>query len=98
MFERQGRANPCENPQGEEPLRKQERSVDNGGTSGLGLSPEEQRIVALVLAGYKNRDIAGHLCLNDSKVRCCFVRALGQLGLCDKLELTLCVLDRQRFA
>ena len=43
-------------------------------TSGLGLSPEERRIVAVVLARYANTDIAGHLSLSDGAVRPRMVR------------------------
>jgi DNA-binding NarL/FixJ family response regulator len=72
--------------------------MDNGGVSGLGLSSEEQRIVALVLAGYKNIDIARHLSLSDSTVCRRIVRVLGKLGVSNRFELTLFVVDRQRFA
>ena len=72
--------------------------MDNGGTSGLGLSPEGERIVALVLAVYKNKDIAGHLSLSDRTVRRHMARVLGEHCLCNKLELALFVTARRRFA
>ncbi len=64
----------------------------------MGLSPEELRIVPLVLAGYKDKEIAGHLSLSDSTVRRRIVRVSGELGVGNKPELTLFVIDRQRFA
>jgi DNA-binding NarL/FixJ family response regulator len=51
--------------------------MDNEGTSGLVLSPDEQRIVALVLTG---KDIARHFSLSDSTVRRRIVRVFGKLA------------------
>ena len=72
--------------------------MDIEGISSLGLSPEEQRIVGLILAGYKNKDIAGDLSLSDSTVRRRIIRVLGKLGISNRFELALFVVDRQRFA
>lgn len=72
--------------------------MDNQGASGLGLSPEERRIVALVLAGYTNKDIARHCSLSDSTVCRRIIRVLGKLGVSNRFELALFVTDRQRSA
>jgi DNA-binding NarL/FixJ family response regulator len=53
------------------------------------LSPEDLRIIALVAAGYSNRNIARHFSLSESSVYRRVARISDKLEVSNKLELVL---------
>jgi len=52
-------------------------------------SQEEHGIVALIVAGYSNKDIAHHFSLSQSTIRRRIMRILVKAGLRNKIELVL---------
>lgn len=59
------------------------------------LSPEEQGIVVLILAGYSNKDMAHHFSLSESTIYRRIVRISVKVGLCSKIELVFFTITRQ---
>ena len=59
------------------------------------LSIEEQRIVALIVAGYTNKDMAGHFSLSQSTIYRRTLRIIAKLGVCNKFELLLFTMSSQ---
>jgi DNA-binding NarL/FixJ family response regulator len=59
------------------------------------LSQEEHRIVALILTGYSNKDMAHHFSLSQSTIHRRIVRILVKAGLRNKIELVFFMMTRQ---
>ena len=59
------------------------------------LSPEEQGIVVLILAGYSNKDMAHHFSLSPSTIHRRIHQILVKVGLRSKVELVFFMLTRQ---
>jgi DNA-binding NarL/FixJ family response regulator len=53
------------------------------------LSTEERRLIALVAAGYSNKEMARHFALSESTIYRRAVRILGKLGAANRFELVL---------
>jgi DNA-binding NarL/FixJ family response regulator len=78
-------ARPSRQPDG----NRRTNSVD------FNLSTEEQRIVALIVAGYTSKDLAVHFSLSQSTIYRRTTRIIGKLGVCNKFELLLFVMSHQ---
>jgi DNA-binding NarL/FixJ family response regulator len=59
------------------------------------LSDEENQIVALIVAGYTNKDIARHFSLSESTIYRRIFRIFGKLGVCNKFELVLFTINHR---
>lgn len=59
------------------------------------LSQEEHRIVALILTGYSNKDMAHHFSLSQSTNHRRIARILAKVGLRNKIELVFLMMTRQ---
>lgn len=57
----------------------------------LALSPQQARIVELVLRGNRDKQIAATMELSVPTVRTHFARIFDRLGVADRVELILCV-------
>jgi DNA-binding NarL/FixJ family response regulator len=57
------------------------------------LSPEEQQIMALIVAGYTNKEIARHFSLSESTVYRRTARIVDKLAVSNRIELVLFVLE-----
>ena len=53
------------------------------------LSVEERQIVALIVAGYTNKDIARHFSRSESTIHRRVIRVFAKLGVGNKLEMVL---------
>lgn len=62
------------------------------------LSTEEQRIVALIVAGCSNKDMARLFSLSESTIYRRTVRIIGKLSVSNKFELVLFAIDHRIFA
>lgn len=60
-----------------------------------GLAPGELLIVAMIVAGYSDSEIAQKLLLSEHSVQHSLTRILAQLGVSDRLELALFASDRR---
>jgi DNA-binding NarL/FixJ family response regulator len=70
-------------------------SSRQGDRESFRLSQEEQRIVALILAGYSNKDMAHHFSLSQSTIHRRIVRILVKVGLRNKIELVFFMMTGQ---
>ncbi|MGA2984060.1 MAG: helix-turn-helix transcriptional regulator [Terriglobia bacterium] len=59
------------------------------------LSSEEHQIVALIVAGYTNKDMARHFSLSESTIYRRTLRIFGKLGVSNRFELVLCAINRR---
>ena len=62
------------------------------------LSEKELRIIAAVVRGYKNRDIAAHLYTSEQVVKNALRGIFDKIGVSDRLELALFVLHHRMLA
>ncbi|HVP55589.1 MAG TPA: response regulator transcription factor [Candidatus Eisenbacteria bacterium] len=62
------------------------------------LSEKELRIVAAVVRGYKNREIADQLYTSEQVVKNCLRSIFDKIGVSDRLELALFVLHHRMLA
>jgi len=62
------------------------------------LSEKELRIIAAVVRGYKNRDIAAHLYSSEQVVKNALRGIFDKIGVSDRLELALFVLHHRMLA
>jgi len=61
------------------------------------LSTEERRIIALIVAGYTNKDMARQFSLSESTIHRRTVRIIGKLGVANKFELMLFAINHRIF-
>jgi DNA-binding NarL/FixJ family response regulator len=61
----------------------------------FGLTPREREIVAAVLAGYSNSDIAGDFSLSEHTVKHHITHIFDKLGVSTRLELALFAINHQ---
>jgi DNA-binding NarL/FixJ family response regulator len=59
------------------------------------ISAEERLIITLIVVGYSNRRIARHLSLSESTICRRVARILGKLGVDNRFELVLYVIDKR---
>ena len=57
------------------------------------LTPRERELVGLVVQGFKNKDIAEKMSISEQTVRNHLHVIFDKLGVTDRLELALCVID-----
>jgi DNA-binding NarL/FixJ family response regulator len=62
------------------------------------LSAREMEVIALVVQGYKNRDIAEKLFISEKTVKNHLSAIFNKLGVSDRLELTLYVFEKRMFS
>lgn len=62
------------------------------------LSPTELRIIAAAMRGYRNREIAHRLGAKEPWVKNALRNIFDKLGTCDRLEMTLYVLQNKKLA
>ena len=60
---------------------------------GLGLTPREMGVIALVVAGYTNKDIANKFAISEHTVKHHLTNIFGKLGVSNRLELALFSID-----
>jgi DNA-binding NarL/FixJ family response regulator len=61
------------------------------------LSRRELEVIQLVIQGYKNRDVAEKLFISEKTVKNHLSAIFNKLGVADRLELTLYVLEKKFF-
>ena len=59
------------------------------------LSPRERQIIKLVLAGCRNREVAKELAISEKTVKNHLSNIFDKLGVSDRLEMALYVLDKK---
>jgi DNA-binding NarL/FixJ family response regulator len=59
------------------------------------LSPREKQIIQLVLSGYRNKEIGAELKISEKTVKNHLSNIFDKLGVSDRLELALYVLDKK---
>ena len=62
------------------------------------LSAREMEVIALVVQGYKNRDIGQTLFISEKTVKNHLSAIFNKLGVSDRLELTLYVFEKRMFS
>jgi DNA-binding NarL/FixJ family response regulator len=60
----------------------------------FGLTPRETRVVALIVAGFTNKDIADTFAISQHTVKHHVTNIFGKLGVCNRLELALFSIDQ----
>lgn len=60
-----------------------------GPPKGFGLTPREREVVAKIVAGYTNRDIAKELAISEDTVKHHLSNVFDKLGVSNRLELAL---------
>ena len=70
----------------------------NRPVSGAQLSPREKQIIQLVLAGCRNREVAKELGISEKTVKNHLSNIFDKLGVGDRLEMALYVLDKKLLA
>lgn len=76
-----------ERPAGAAPSRLAFGTAPFGRT--FGLTPREMEVVATVVAGYRNEDIARKLCISTKTVKHHLTNIFAKLGISNRLELAL---------
>jgi DNA-binding NarL/FixJ family response regulator len=79
-------------------VSRQHDSSCQAAGEGFNLTSEERQIVALIVAGYTNKDMARHFSLSESTIYRRTLRIVDKLGLANKFELVLFTLNRRIFA
>lgn|SRR5262245_32815487 len=64
---------------------------------GFGITPREREIIAAVLSGYSNKDIAVKLSISDQTVKNHLTAIFAKLGVSSRLELVLCATKNKLF-
>jgi len=73
----------------EPPLRASAAKQD------LGLTPREMQIVALIVAGYTNKDLAKELRISQNTTKHHLTNIFNKLGVSNRLELVLYAIDNR---
>lgn len=60
----------------------------------FGLSTRERQVIALVSAGYTNKDLAQKLGISENIAKYHLTNIIDKLGVCNRLELVLFAVDR----
>lgn len=64
------------------------------GRQGHGLTTRERQVIALVAAGYTDRDLAQKLGMRENTARNHLIRVFDKLGVANRLELLLFAFDQ----
>ena len=59
------------------------------------LTTRQHKIVTLVVAGFKNKEIAQRMSLSEEVVKTEFQKIFSKLGVCDRLELAFYAVDNK---
>ena len=70
-------------------LRRADPSAPPDRPSGFNLTPREREIVATIVAGYSNREIARQLSISEDTVKNHLTNIFDKLGVSSRLELAL---------
>ena len=76
-------------------LRRQPSAETTPAKNNLGLTPRELQIVATVVAGYPNKDIAQHFSISEDTVKHHLSSIFDKLGVSTRLELALFAISHQ---
>ena len=60
----------------------------------FGLTARERQVIALVSAGYTNRDLAQKLGISENTAKYHLTNVFDKLGVCNRLELVLFAIDQ----
>jgi DNA-binding NarL/FixJ family response regulator len=74
-------------------LRGAQAAPGPGRSKSYGLTPRELDIVATIVAGYSNREIAKHLSISEDTVKNHLTNVFDKLGVSSRLELALFAVD-----
>ena len=75
-------------------LRKMKPSHNTSGpTRNFGLSPREMEVIALIVAGYTNKDLARELGISENTAKHHLTNIFDKLGVSNRLELVLYAVD-----
>jgi DNA-binding NarL/FixJ family response regulator len=64
-----------------------------GGRQDYGLTPRERQVIALVGAGYTNKDLAQKLAISENTAKHHLTNVFDKLGVSNRLELVLFAVD-----
>jgi DNA-binding NarL/FixJ family response regulator len=64
----------------------------------LGVTPREMQIIALIVAGYTNKDLAQKLRISENTAKHHLTNIFNKLGVSNRLELVLYAIDHQLVA
>ena len=64
----------------------------------LGVTPREVQIIALIVAGYTNKDLAQKLGISENTAKHHLTNIFNKLGVSNRLELVLYAIDHQLVA
>ena len=73
-------------------LPRKGEAADN---KGFGLTPREKQVVALIVAGYTNKDIAKKFGISEHTVKHHLTNVFDKLGVSNRLELVLFSIDHR---
>ena len=71
------------------------RPINGSGRSRFGLTPREQEVIAAVVAGYTDKDIAQKFSISQHTVKHHVTNVFDKLGVCNRLELVLFAVEHQ---
>lgn len=66
----------------------------NGGANACGLTPREREVLALVAAGYANKDIARQFAVSEETVKHHLTRMFAKVGASNRVELAMIAAER----
>ena len=64
------------------------------GRQDFGLTARERQVIALVSAGYTNKDLARKLGITENTAKYHLTHIIDKLGVCNRLELVLFAIDQ----
>ena len=71
------------------------RPINRSGRSRFGLTPREREVIATVVAGYTNKEIAQTFSISEHTVKHHITNVFDKLGVCNRLELVLFAVEHQ---
>jgi DNA-binding NarL/FixJ family response regulator len=74
------------------------RPINGSARSSFGLTPREREVIAAVVAGYTNKDIAQKFSISQNTVKHHITNVFDKLGVCNRLELVLFAVEYQLLA
>jgi DNA-binding NarL/FixJ family response regulator len=72
--------------------------VSGSASSSFGLTPREREVIAAVVAGYTNKEIAQKFSISQHTVKHHVTSVFDKLGVCNRLELVLFAVEHQLIA
>ena len=74
------------------------RPTNGSAGSSFGLTPREREVIAAVVAGYTNKEIAQKFSISQHTVKHHVTSVFDKLGVCNRLELVLFAVEHQLIA